>query len=606
MFASIFKWRAEELWAGLAKLLQSEAARNALYDHPLIKGLSITRALGEPVSPTGRNGPSYIPSKTFALALIDAIRNPDRMAKDLLLQVDAFTGKFAMDPGGAVSGLQGAINAALSDAGLSEKRKADVQRLNRWFDAAHTSIPNLREHVDGILKELEDAPMLAPLREDLNGWITLMTGQHAPINGIRARAELQRIIDRVAPEGQGVRARQRLAEVAATIANSTPDDLANEVKAFSQSMLQAAMSEVRGDLGRTLGTLLTGAAHDADRFRENIEIWFNDGMDRVAGSYKRKTMKWQFGIAAALAIMLNVDALLMVRALWREPTLRKSLANQGAAMVETPPASLARLATTASSAANDQKLDVSLSGATVQANQPATAYVQVTAQSAAAAVKVNVNVESAHLKVAVTAGKPGDRSVSFEIPADKAGTKVPVFISADAVKSDSLERLRFSIDGGPTTPIEIIAAPSADQRFENLQAQLEGLGLPMGWSCGTTTADTGTNGGASSRTTTRTLPFWCGGGALGHQVEGTGAKARIKQGGYMLADVLALLLGWLITAAAASLGAPFWFDMLKRVVAVRSAGKAPEERPLSPKEVPQPREPGQRAVEADLLKALSS
>jgi hypothetical protein len=274
-------------------------------------------------------------------------------------------------------------------------------------------------------------------------------------------------------------------------------------------------------------------------------------------------------------------------------------------MVETPPASLARLATTASSAANDQKLDVSLSGATVQANQPATAYVQVSTPSAAAAVKVNVSVESAHLKVAATADKPGNRSVSIEIPADKAGTKVPVFISADAVKSDSLERLRFSIDGGPTTPIEIIAAPSADQRFENLQAQLEGLGLPMGWSCGTTTADTGTTGGSSTRATTRTLPFWCGGGALGHHVEGTGTKARIKQGGYMLADVLALLLGWLITAAAASLGAPFWFDMLKRVVSVRSAGKAPEERPLSPKEVPQPREPGQRAVEADLLKALS-
>jgi hypothetical protein len=52
------------------------------------------------------------------------------------------------------------------------------------------------------------------------------------------------------------------------------------------------------------------------------------------------------------------------------------------------------------------------------------------------------------------------------------------------------------------------------------------------------------------------------------------------------------MLGWILTILAVSLGAPFWFDMLNRVVAIRSAGKAPEEAPKKPKEVPQPREPG--------------
>ena len=35
--------------------------------------------------------------------------------------------------------------------------------------------------------------------------------------------------------------------------------------------------------------------------------------------------------------------------------------------------------------------------------------------------------------------------------------------------------------------------------------------------------------------------------------------------------------GWLLTALAVSLGAPFWFDLLKKVISIRSAGKAPEE-----------------------------
>jgi hypothetical protein len=37
------------------------------------------------------------------------------------------------------------------------------------------------------------------------------------------------------------------------------------------------------------------------------------------------------------------------------------------------------------------------------------------------------------------------------------------------------------------------------------------------------------------------------------------------------------LLGLLLTAFAVSLGAPFWFDMLKKIINIRSAGKSPRE-----------------------------
>ena len=39
-------------------------------------------------------------------------------------------------------------------------------------------------------------------------------------------------------------------------------------------------------------------------------------------------------------------------------------------------------------------------------------------------------------------------------------------------------------------------------------------------------------------------------------------------------------LGWLITAAAVSLGAPFWFDLLGKVANLRgSGGKAQTQKP---------------------------
>ena len=52
------------------------------------------------------------------------------------------------------------------------------------------------------------------------------------------------------------------------------------------------------------------------------------------------------------------------------------------------------------------------------------------------------------------------------------------------------------------------------------------------------------------------------------------------------------VLGLLLTAGAASLGAPFWFDVLNKFMSIRSAGKAPEETPKSPKQIPMPAAPG--------------
>lgn len=50
----------------------------------------------------------------------------------------------------------------------------------------------------------------------------------------------------------------------------------------------------------------------------------------------------------------------------------------------------------------------------------------------------------------------------------------------------------------------------------------------------------------------------------------------------------AKILGLLLSALAASLGAPFWFDILNKIVNIRSAGGSPVEKPRNPSTVPQP------------------
>ena len=44
-------------------------------------------------------------------------------------------------------------------------------------------------------------------------------------------------------------------------------------------------------------------------------------------------------------------------------------------------------------------------------------------------------------------------------------------------------------------------------------------------------------------------------------------------------DMFWAVIGWLFTAFALSLGAPFWFDMLNKVMVVRSTVKPSEKSP---------------------------
>ena len=72
-------------------------------------------------------------------------------------------------------------------------------------------------------------------------------------------------------------------------------------------------------------TLLRGmydrSSGELERFQKELATWFDSGMDRVAGSFKRQSQAWCFCIAFTLAVMLNIDSLHLFSTLWKQPTL---------------------------------------------------------------------------------------------------------------------------------------------------------------------------------------------------------------------------------------------------------------------------------------------
>jgi hypothetical protein len=72
--------------------------------------------------------------------------------------------------------------------------------------------------------------------------------------------------------------------------------------------------------------LIDQAGNDIGKARANIEEWYNDAMDRVSGSYKRR-MQWMLvGIGLLAAASLNIDTINLARVFWYNETLRGSVA----------------------------------------------------------------------------------------------------------------------------------------------------------------------------------------------------------------------------------------------------------------------------------------
>jgi hypothetical protein len=69
-------------------------------------------------------------------------------------------------------------------------------------------------------------------------------------------------------------------------------------------------------------TLVKQAGGDMAATRQAFEKWFDDGMERAAGWYKRKTQYVLFVIGLILAVGLNVDSIAIGRTLWISPALR--------------------------------------------------------------------------------------------------------------------------------------------------------------------------------------------------------------------------------------------------------------------------------------------
>ncbi|MFL5382220.1 MAG: hypothetical protein ACJ8GN_06865 [Longimicrobiaceae bacterium] len=271
----------------------------------------------------------------------------------------------------------------------------------------------------------------------------------------------------------------------------TPEVLARTFEALlqqsaadvSELLRDPAVASVLGSAGtpeslrNTLADLATGAEQELHKLQDGVEVWFNNAMDRVSGTYKRYTQVALLLIGLAVAILLNVDTIRIWQTLSTNDQARQALVQRAIAF---------------DSAARDTSRTATADGA------------------------------AADTSCAAMTGDAAQRAVA---------------------KALAGERLTC---GEARTVLAIS------------RAQLDSTQLALGW----TDDELLEIGVATQGTNGKLSPVWL--------------PWEWKTA------IWPKLLGLLLTAIAVSLGAPFWFDLLNKVVNIRAAGRAPDERPRSP------------------------
>jgi hypothetical protein len=87
---------------------------------------------------------------------------------------------------------------------------------------------------------------------------------------------------------------------------------------------------------RVVQLLFKEAGGNLEEFRRNVERWFDEGMGRVSGWYRRRVHLFLWILAIALSVILNVDSFQIAAALWKDDTVRSALVAQAEEVAAQP------------------------------------------------------------------------------------------------------------------------------------------------------------------------------------------------------------------------------------------------------------------------------
>jgi len=347
--------------------------------------------------------------------------------------------------------------------------------------------------------------------------------------------------------------------------------------------LQQKLPPAQQPFGRSLAALASGAEQDWSAYESRLAAWFNAVSERSIGWFKRGTQMQMFLAGLAVAAAMNINPILITDALWRDAALRKSVVaqaevavaayqNETGQLTPKPSSSIATAATLQLAPTRQATLDL-IQGLRRTLNADG---------SPGPSQALDLLRSSYEMKDLLNPERPAGMAELQQKLRHLKEQWEDSNLKQDQATRKQIKALEDSLAAlaptpaaaAPSSPLTVPCAssggtnaPSAEDlnlcAKQQMLKDLEGLGLPLGWG----------HAGLPSL-----LPTRCNGGTPDHTPQAPNCSLSQTMGeAAWWGNLLLALLGWLLTAMAVTLGAPFWFDLLGKLVKIRGAGSNPDE-----------------------------
>ncbi len=218
-------------------------------------------------------------------------------------------------------------------------------RLKRPGDDALTDVswidPEIFVRVLVDLVSLKDAESLRELAQTFAAkrgeYYTVMLDAINNLPDDDRKQQLQACIDGIVGTGKGIETLKQLIDE--TVDDETRarlrgefDDIQTRLANYISdnkdliALRQGIEANVKNpNLKQALGSILD-TADDIEETEKRLKTWFNGQMGRASQAFANNLRTWSYGIGIVLALVLNIDSLLIAQTLWNDSALRSTLA----------------------------------------------------------------------------------------------------------------------------------------------------------------------------------------------------------------------------------------------------------------------------------------
>lgn len=311
-----------------------------------------------------------------------------------------------------------------------------------------------------------------------------------------------------------------------------------------------------GDLKKILNIYITQANGDLQRFKLIIENWYNDTMDRVTGWYKRQAFRILLIIGLILAIIFNVSTIEIVQKLSTDKPVRDAMIKSASDYVkahksdfDSPPSSTSQAG----------------AGSANSISQTVTVKNQSHDTSKTDTTKAREDILKAEQKKA----EDKVRNITHQSTPPANSAVITTDVSNKTIQGANKPDFE-SVKAGVTKINDLYRGT----------IQQENTTLGLGWGNYGFTADSIQWVKDSAYVIKQNPGQFKDPKHLTKILPKPKHKDPIGRFFYVLLQTIKAprkWIGFLITALAISLGAPFWFDLLNKFINLRASGTKPDE-----------------------------